>query len=154
MGGTMVKLTAAGYKVHVIYGTGGNIAVRHDDLLRYCNDHSLVALACKQTDEEVDPEHIAAAVIADLKTWDRHHEPYAKETRWLAGMIRREEARNAAMACGVPLENIHFLDLSFYDSGKVKKKPLSLKDVEKGLTLRRSIDAGICLLYTSPSPRD
>jgi len=34
------------------------------------------------------------------------------------------------MSCGVKEENIHFMDLPFYETGKVKKKPLGLEDIK------------------------
>ena len=39
-------------------------------------------------------------------------------------MIRRGEARAATRYCGVPAEQLHFLDMPFYETGKVRKKPL------------------------------
>jgi glucosamine-6-phosphate deaminase len=140
----MRKLTAAGYVVNVIYGTGGNIAVRHDDLLRIIGDADLLKSVCAQSElANIAPAQIADVVRRDLVGWDRFHDPYTRETRFLSGMLRRMEAREAAMSCGVALENIHFLDLTFYDSGKVRKRPLSEEDVNKALTLVRRLKAGI-----------
>jgi glucosamine-6-phosphate deaminase len=48
---------------------------------------------------------------------------------FIKAQIRREEARTADRYIGVPDDNIHFLDLPFYETGKVKKNPLSEKDV-------------------------
>jgi glucosamine-6-phosphate deaminase len=44
-------------------------------------------------------------------------------------LIRRGESRAAARACGVPIENLHFLDMPFYETGKVRKKPLGEDDI-------------------------
>src|SRR5690606_4256860 len=51
------------------------------------------------------------------------------EIQQLKGLIRRGEARAAARSCGVPDEHLHFLDLPFYETGRVRKKPLSDEDV-------------------------
>ncbi|MDD3555822.1 MAG: glucosamine-6-phosphate deaminase, partial [Proteiniphilum sp.] len=48
---------------------------------------------------------------------------------FIKGRIRREEARSADRYVGLPEENVHFLDLPFYETGKVKKNPISEKDV-------------------------
>ena len=51
------------------------------------------------------------------------------EVRFLKGRIRREEARSADRYVGLPHSHVHFLDLPFYETGKVKKDPISEKDV-------------------------
>jgi len=44
-------------------------------------------------------------------------------------LIRQTEAREAARYAGVHPKNIHNLHLPFYETGKVKKNPLSPADV-------------------------
>ena len=44
-------------------------------------------------------------------------------------MIRRLEAIDAARFCGLREEQIHFLDMPFYDSGKVQKLSVGESDV-------------------------
>jgi len=45
------------------------------------------------------------------------------------GLIRRGEARNACGYNGIHKDHIHFLDLPFYESGKIEKLPVSERDV-------------------------
>jgi glucosamine-6-phosphate deaminase len=45
------------------------------------------------------------------------------------GLIRRGEARNACGYNGIHKDHIHFLDLPFYESGKIEKLPVSEQDV-------------------------
>ena len=45
-------------------------------------------------------------------------------------LIRRGEARIACTYNNIPLNHVHFLDLPFYETGRIQKKPLSEKDVE------------------------
>jgi glucosamine-6-phosphate deaminase len=45
------------------------------------------------------------------------------------GLIRRTEARAAARLSGVVNDRIHFLDLPFYETGRVRKKPIGPDDV-------------------------
>jgi glucosamine-6-phosphate deaminase len=52
------------------------------------------------------------------------------ELQKIKGLIRRTEARAAARASGVAEANTHFLDLPFYETGRVKKKALSGRDIQ------------------------
>ena len=47
----------------------------------------------------------------------------------IKGLIRRGEARTACTFSQIPLDRVHFLDLPFYESGKIEKLPMSEKDV-------------------------
>jgi hypothetical protein len=44
-------------------------------------------------------------------------------------------ARAAAKFSGVKEENIHFLDMPFYETGRVRKKPLSEEDIKITMAL-------------------
>ena len=44
-------------------------------------------------------------------------------------LIRRGEARAAGRYCGVPGRHLHFLDMPFYETGTVRKKPLGAEDI-------------------------
>ena len=48
----------------------------------------------------------------------------------MGGTIRRGEARTACTYNEIPLDHVHFLDLPFYESGKIEKLPMTEKDVE------------------------
>ncbi len=61
------------------------------------------------------------------------------ELRRVKGLIRRTEARAAARRSGVPAANIHFLDLPFYETGKVRKKPIGPEDVRLTVELLEKI---------------
>jgi glucosamine-6-phosphate deaminase len=61
------------------------------------------------------------------------------EIKKIKGLIRRGEAKAGGRYCGVPEENMHFLDLPFYETGRVKKKPLSDDDVKITVDLLREI---------------
>jgi glucosamine-6-phosphate deaminase len=39
-------------------------------------------------------------------------------------LIRNSEALIAAVLCGLERKNIHYLNLPFYETGKIKKNPL------------------------------
>jgi len=52
------------------------------------------------------------------------------ELQQIKSLIRRTEARAGARFSGVKPENIHFLDMPFYETGRVRKKPLGEEDVK------------------------
>ncbi len=54
----------------------------------------------------------------------------SQEVQQIKALIRRCEARSGARVCGVPEARLHFLDMPFYETGRVKKKPLSAKDLQ------------------------
>ena len=59
----------------------------------------------------------------------------------IKGMIRRGEARAAGRSCGVPDEQLHFMDMPFYETGRVKKKPLGEEDIAMVVDLLRQDSA-------------
>lgn len=128
MGGTMIKLVNQGHQVHVAYQTSGNIAVFDHDAIRFADFATEFAKAFKVAGVE-SIEKIEGSVNSDLEK-KNPGEVDSKEIQIIKGLIRRTEARSAAMATGVKRENIHFLDLPFYETGKVKKKPLGQEDVD------------------------
>ncbi len=52
------------------------------------------------------------------------------DVRYLKAKIRQAEARIACAYIGVKPENVHFLNLPFYETGTIKKGDLSEADVE------------------------
>jgi glucosamine-6-phosphate deaminase len=50
--------------------------------------------------------------------------------RHVKGLIRQGEAKATCRFVGIPMENVHFLNMPFYESGTVQKKPLGEVDVE------------------------
>lgn len=127
MGGTFQRLVEQGHEVHVAYQTSGNIAVGDEEVVRYL---SLMINTLERFDSEnkelqkkyTDMRHFVA----------KEKKPGDMDTRdilYLKGNIRREEARTACHYNGVPLTRAHFLDLPFYETGKIKKGDISEKDV-------------------------
>ena len=52
------------------------------------------------------------------------------EVRSLKGLIRKGEARATANFVGLLEEQIHFMDLPFYETGTIKKNPLGEADIQ------------------------
>src|SRR5690606_14266398 len=52
------------------------------------------------------------------------------EVRSVKAIIRRSEARATCRFVGLPDDRVHFLDLPFYETGRIQKRPLSEEDVQ------------------------
>lgn len=128
MGGTLIRLCEQKHEVHVAYQTSGNIAVFDDEALRHVD---FVSEFARQFG--LDGNGGVAAVEQRIQAFLRDKQPGqvdAEELQVAKSLIRRSEARAAAHYSGVKAENIHFLDMPFYETGRVKKKPLSEEDVQ------------------------
>lgn len=127
MGGTFIRLVDQGHEVHVAYQTSGNIAVFDDEAIRFADFvtdyHESFGL---ENQEAVDLFNDVRASIKDKKPGEVDSE----KVKNIKGMIRRGEAKAACRYVGIPDENMHFLDLPFYETGKVRKKPIGPEDIE------------------------
>ncbi|MFQ5501506.1 MAG: glucosamine-6-phosphate deaminase [Phycisphaerae bacterium] len=127
MGGTLIRLCEQGHEVHIAYQTSGNIAVFDDEAHRHLD---FVNDFCKTFDKvgsrEIDRINVSVRSFARSK---RPGEPDCPELQKIKTLIRRTEARAAAHYSGVNPENIHFLDLPFYETGRVKKNQISDTDI-------------------------
>lgn len=119
MGGTFIRLHDQGHEVHVAYQTSGNIAVFDDDVVRFAdfvNDyHEAFGLSPDKTQE----------LLNQIRTQIRTKVPGeidSAEIRTLKGLIRKGEAKAGCRYVGIPEENMHFQNLPFYETGKVKKE--------------------------------
>ena len=127
MGGTLIRLCEQGHEVHVAYQTSGNIAVWDDEAVRHVDFVSEFCDAFELRGES-DADRIEQDVLAFLAA-KLPGEVDTPAVQRIKSIIRRTEARSAARYSGVPAENIHFLDMPFYETGRVKKKPLSEVDI-------------------------
>lgn len=126
MGGTFIRLVDQGHDVHVAYQTSGNIAVFDDDVVRFAdfvNDFSDQFGLTKSKSEQ-----LYKRVRTSLNK-KRPGQVDSPEVMLIKALIRRGEAKAACRYVGIPETNIHFLDMPFYETGLVKKKPLSNKDI-------------------------
>ena len=119
MGGTFDRLVAQGHEVHVAYQTSGNIAVSDNEALKY------IEVITDTTDEP--------SVYVDLKKELLEKEKNTIDSlslRKLKGTIRKRESLAATRYIGIPDNQVHFLNLPFYESGKIKKNPPSQQDID------------------------
>ena len=127
MGGTFQRLVSQGHEVHVAYQTSGNIAVGDEEVIRYIS--VLNSMRKKFTPENRDLLEKYESIRRYLLYEKTNEDIDTPDILFMKGRIRREEARSADRYVGLPEENVHFLDLPFYETGKVKKNPISEKDV-------------------------
>lgn len=137
MGGTLIRLADHGHDVHVAYQTSGSIAVFDDDVLRF-TDFVRECNAVFQIDTQV-----TGSLEEHIEQYISNKQPGqvdSDQILQLKGLIRRGEARAGVRACGVPAaSNCHFLDMPFYETGRVRKKPLSQEDVDIIVNLLREL---------------
>ena len=136
MGGTLIRLVDQGHEVHVAYQTSGNIAVFDAEALRFldfaADFNGMFGFEGAKT------ERMEHDIARKLKS-KRPGEVDPPEVQRLKALIRRGEAKAAGIYCGVPEERLHFLDMPFYETGRVRKKPLAADDIEIVKALLRSV---------------
>ena len=128
MGGTLIRLCEQGHEVHVAYQTSGNIAVFDEEAVRHAD---FVTEFCRAFEifGQKDVGRIEKAVEGFIHT-KKAGEVDAPELQRIKALIRRTEARAAARYSGVRPEHTHFLDMPFYETGRVRKKPLGEADIK------------------------
>lgn len=127
MGGTLARLSEHGHEVHVAYQVSGNIAVFDDEVVRFLDFVRDIA-----SDYGLDKEKATKAYEKTLKFFKnkRPGQVDLPEIGFCKGMIRRGEAKSACRYLGIPETRTHFLDLPFYETGTVKKKPIGKEDIQ------------------------
>jgi glucosamine-6-phosphate deaminase len=128
MGGTFIRLCDQGHEVHVAYQTSGNIAVFDEAALRHADFVREYARAFGFAQQEADRlEDQIERFIARKQPG----EVDSPELQRIKGLIRRTEARAGARFSGIKHdEQIHFLDMPFYETGRVRKQPLGEADIQ------------------------
>ena len=128
MGGTLRRLVQQGHDVHVAYETSGNIAVGDEEVVRFM--HFINGFNQLFGD---DSDTIIKNKYREIKEFLKQKKDSIGDTRdilTIKGLIRRGEARTACTFNNIPLERVHFLDLPFYESGRIEKLPMGEADVK------------------------
>src|SRR6185312_4307072 len=136
MGGTFMRLHDQGHEVHVGYQTSGNIAVTDEFVTRFV-DFAVGFESLSGIDNKR-----AAQILKDAKSYlkDKKNAGVdSPEIRAIKGLIRRTEASATCRYVGIKEEGIHFLNLPFYETGAIEKKPMSEEDIQITMDLLRSI---------------
>lgn len=142
MGGTFRRLCDQHHDVHVAYQTSGNIAVGDEEVVRYCE--YLRDVCSKYSPSDTTIKDKADEIIRYLRYEKVENDTAERpDVLFMKGTIRREEARHACRYTGIKDDShIHFLDLPFYETGLVKKNPISEadKDIIKNLLVELKPD--------------
>ena len=136
MGGTFKRLQEQGHEVHVGYQTSGNIAVADDEALRFAS------FVCDYNEKFGIDNKEAQSIFKKAKTFlknKKSSEIDIPEVRYIKGLIRKGEAKSTCHYIGVPDSQIHFMELPFYETGSIEKKPLAEKDIQITMDLIEKI---------------
>ncbi|WP_345947586.1 glucosamine-6-phosphate deaminase [Mucilaginibacter sp. PAMB04274] len=136
MGGTFIRLADQGHDVHVAYQTSGNTAVWDDDALRF------VEFAIDFNKSQNTDENVLQQLYLGMREFVKQMQPNqidAPEMSTVKGLIRKGEALAAARFAGLPDENIHFMDLPFYDRSKRHKDNSYEADVQQTIALLQEV---------------
>lgn len=136
MGGTFERLVQQGNDVHVAYQTSGNIAVTDEFVERFL---TFAVGFDKLTDTDSSKSE---SILKESEAFLATKKKDGKDTeivRQIKGLIRRGEARAGAKHVGLTDDQIHFLNLPFYESGTIEKLPPSQADVDITIKLLREV---------------
>ncbi|HMH31873.1 MAG TPA: glucosamine-6-phosphate deaminase [Puia sp.] len=136
MGGTFMRLHDQGHDVHVAYQTSGNIAVTDEFVTRFLDFavgfEELAGIDSKKSS-------LILQNATDFLNNKKNSEADTTEIRNIKGLIRRCEARATCRYVGIKDDNIHFLNLPFYETGVIEKKPMSEEDITITMKILRQI---------------
>ncbi len=128
MGGTIRRLVEQKHDVHIAYETSGNIAVGDEEVIRFLHFiNGFNQLFNNSEDQTINEKY---AEIRRFLQEKHDGDMDTPDILTIKGLIRRGEARTACTYNNIPLSHCHFLDLPFYETGKIQKNPLSEADVE------------------------
>ena len=142
-GGILRKLFQNGNAIVVAYQTSGNIAVFDHEVRRYLD-------FLRRVSDDFGFGH------QDLKTWIRDVEEFlarkepgeldSPAVSKLKQRIRESEAISAIEVLGLSASQARFLNLPFYQTGRVRKDPIGARDVDLVLALLQEVRPEILLV--------
>jgi glucosamine-6-phosphate deaminase len=126
MGGTLIRMVEQGHKVYIAYMTSGNIGVFDHDAWRFVD---FVAEFNQMF--EIDRDHTEAVKrrVQDFLRGKKPGEIDTQDLLKIKKLIRETEARASALLCGIPPEQLEFMDLRFYRTGTIAKAPIHPQDI-------------------------
>lgn len=136
MGGTFMRLHDQGHEVHVAYQTSGNIAVTDEFVTRF------IDFAVGFEDMFGIDHHKSQEILNAARTYianKQKNQPDTSEIRSIKGLIRRCEAKATCRYVGLTDDRAHFMNLPFYETGTVDKKPMGEEDVVLTMELLKKL---------------
>ena len=126
MGGTFMRLHDQGHEVHVGYQTSGNIAVTDEFVTRFI-DFAVGFEDMFGIDNQKSQQILSVA--RDYISSKKKDQSDTAEIRSIKGLIRRCEAKATCRYVGLTEDRCHFMNLPFYETGTIDKKPMGEADV-------------------------
>jgi len=136
MGGTFMRLHDQGHEVHVAYQTSGNIAVTDEFVTRFL-DFTVGFEEQFGIDNNKSQQVLAEA--AQFLSHKKMNQVDPPEIRSIKGLIRRCEAGATCRYVGLTKDRCHFLNLPFYETGTIKKQPMSEEDIRITMEVLREV---------------
>jgi glucosamine-6-phosphate deaminase len=136
MGGTFLRLVEQGHEVHVAYQTSGNIAVTDDDARRYAEFAKDLCASLENSNCDMAALYHDAVKVLEKKQLG---DPDTPSVRLIKGLIRKGEAAAACRYYGLPDSQIHFLNLPFYETGRIEKAPVGEADYQIIMDLLKEV---------------
>src|SRR5262245_54946378 len=127
MGGTLIRLVEDGHETHIAYMTSGNIAVFDHDAARVAD---LVTEYNRLFGIDQERSKLVEGTVLESLHRKLPGEPDIEAVQKIKGLIRWGEAKAGALKVGCREEHLHFLDLPFYRTGTIAKKPIGEGDVQ------------------------
>jgi glucosamine-6-phosphate deaminase len=137
MGGTLIRLVDDGHEVHIAYMTSGNIAVFDHDAWRVAD---LVTEYNRLFGIDQERSKLVEGTVNDSLARKHAGESDIEAVQKIKALIRWGEAKAGAFKVGCREEHLHFLDLPFYQTGTIAKKPISTDDVRIIRELLEKVD--------------
>ena len=132
MGGTLMRLVEHGHRVNVAYQTSGSNGVSKEEALRFA-DFIL------DYNDEGWPGKNSLTFERETLTDQYLFTNNSEELEKIKKLIRKGEAKAAGRYMGLLLENIHFMEMPFYNSGSKRKKPLTSSDIALIISMFKEI---------------
>jgi glucosamine-6-phosphate deaminase len=128
MGGMLRKLGENGNRITVAYQTSGNIAVFDHEVRRYL-DFAQRAAGAVSLGDPAAVDELSKSIHRTLAN-KSPDDIDIQDVQALKRIIRETEAVAGLESSGLSADSARFLNLPFYQTGKVKKDPITSADVD------------------------
>jgi glucosamine-6-phosphate deaminase len=133
MGGILRKLVENGNSIVVAYMTSGNIAVFDHDVRRHLD---FIVRMGARTSDATTPQALRGSEVREFAfqlfgamAGKRTGDVDVPAVQEIKRIIRETEAVSGLEVVGLTRDNARFMDLPFYQTGKVRKDPIGPGDV-------------------------
>jgi len=125
IGATIDRLVEQGHEVQLVAMTSGNLRVPDSDPDKFASILlEIASTSAEGWDEQIDYARHILRLLEEKGEFGEDSPPL----RQLKGLILRGELRDAGQSLGLGQENIVFLDLPFYESGRYRRFRTSDQD--------------------------